>query len=177
MNPPDSQSHVLRVQSLFIQHQNQLRGFLHSLVPDFAMVDDLIQECFLTVTQKALEFDLTTNFQAWIRSIARFKVMALQRDHSRRPQMLAAEVLDALMVSAPEPLPQEHDDAAVKTLRSCLERLAPAAREIVRLRYFSEYGPLEISRIRECSANAVNVTLARSRDVLRRCMESRMSEV
>ncbi|MEY5024680.1 MAG: hypothetical protein RLZZ244_208 [Verrucomicrobiota bacterium] len=172
MNPPEVHAHTLRVQALYVQHQNQLRSFLHSLVPDFATVDDLVQECFLTVSEKAPEFEMGSNFGAWVRSIARFKVLALQRDHARRPPMLAPEVLESLILSAPDPTPPEHENAALESLRQCLEKLAPAAREIVRMRYFSQWGPLEISRIRECSANAINVTLARSRDALRRCMDS-----
>lgn len=172
MHPPEALAHILQVQTLYVQHQNQLRSFLHSLIPDFTTVDDLIQECFLTASEKALEFEIGSNFTAWIRSIARFKVLALQRDHARRPPMLAPEVLESLILSAPDPDPPEYENAALESLRFCLEKLAPAAREIVRMRYFSQWGPVEISRIRDCSANAINVTLARSRDALRRCLES-----
>ena len=169
--------HTLRVQSLFVQHQSQLRWFIQSLAPDFATADDVLQECFLTISAKAHEFELESNFLAWSRSIARFKILALHRDQSRRPAMLSEEVLEALILSAPysDSETTEKERSAIEKLRLCLEKLGPAAREIIHLRYFSQWGPSEISRIRECSMNAVNVTLARSRAALRRCVENSTS--
>jgi RNA polymerase sigma-70 factor (ECF subfamily) len=166
-------SHALRVQTLFVQHQPQIRSFIHSLVPDFAAADDILQECFLTVTEKAFEFRLESNFQAWVRAIARYKILALHRDFSRSPMLLAEDVLESLMSAAPEPKNEPSADAQLllETLRLCLEKLAPAAREIIRLRYFSQHGPAEISRMRDSSVNAINVTLARAREFLRRCMQ------
>ena len=73
-------AHAHRVQTLFVQHQPQIRGFIQSLVYDFAAADDLLQECFLTVSEKALEFSLDSNFPAWVRAIARYKILALHRD-------------------------------------------------------------------------------------------------
>jgi RNA polymerase sigma-70 factor (ECF subfamily) len=176
MNPPDSTSlnaHTLRVQSLFVQHQAQLRSFLHSLVPDFSSADDLLQECFLTVSQKAGDFNLDSNFLAWARSIARFKVLALRRDVARSPFLLSDEVLESLILCAPatDAEASSSESQTLEALRHCLAKLAPAAREIIQMRYFSQWGPTEISRIRDCSLNAVNVTLARAREALRRCME------
>jgi len=182
MNPKDSISpnqHTLRVQSLFVQHQPQLRRFIQSLAPDFATADDLLQECFITVSAKANEFELESNFIAWSRSIARFKILALHRDQSRKPSMLSEEVLESLMLSAPsfESEAQEEQSGVLETLRQCLGKLAPAAREIIHLRYFSQWGPAEISRVRDCSQNAINVTLARSREALRRCVERQTGSV
>jgi RNA polymerase sigma-70 factor, ECF subfamily len=166
-------AHALRVQTLFVQHQPQIRGFIQSLVPDFAAADDLLQECFLTVSEKALEFSLDSNFPAWVRAIARYKILALHRDRCRGPLLLAEDVLDALMLAAPESEPEHSQTAhpALDVLRDCLQKLAPAAREMIQLRYFAQHGPTEISRLRTCSVNAVNVTLARAREALRLCVQ------
>lgn len=182
MSAPDStlpSQHTLKVQSLFVQYQPQLRSFIHSLVPDFATADDVLQECFLTVSLKANEFQLESNFLAWARSIARFKILALHRDESRRPSMLSEEVLESLILSSPssEWDTREEQIRVIESLRLCLGKLAPAAREIIHLRYFSQWGPAEISRIRDCSMNAINVTLARAREALRRCVENTSSSL
>jgi Sigma-70 region 2 len=50
------------VQGLFVQHLPALRGFVLSLVSDFSLVDDVVQEAFLTVTAKAANFERGTNF-------------------------------------------------------------------------------------------------------------------
>ena len=139
MNPPDSNSsnqHTLRVQSLFVQYQPQLRAFIQSLASDFATADDVLQECFLTVSAKAHGFRLDSNFLAWARSIARFKILSLHRDQIRRPAMLSEEVLDSLILSYP---PSESETIgeqmqALESLRFCLSKLGPAAREIIHMR-------------------------------------------
>lgn len=165
--------HVVEVQQLFVKHQTAIKAFLLSLQPDFAEADDLVQETFLTVTRKAGEFRRNTNFLAWAFSIARFKLLEARRRHSRAPVELSEEVIELLATSAPE---TAFTDARFGALRRCLDRLAPRAQEIMRLRYHDEQGPEEIARRLEWSANAVNVALSRARNLLRRCVEKHPRE-
>jgi DNA-directed RNA polymerase specialized sigma24 family protein len=65
--------------------QRRLRVFVLSLAPDFSAADDVLQETFLVVTRKAAESEPGTNFFAWARRIATFKVLALARDRQRGP--------------------------------------------------------------------------------------------
>lgn len=176
MNASDPSSspldaHTLGVQRLFVQHQHQLRAFVVALAPDFATADDALQETFIEVSRKAAEFQMDSNFQAWARSIAKFKILSALRDRQRADQRLADDVVEALAASAPL---DEHDgrlETEVSQLRTCLDHLAPAARELVRLRYFAEHLPEAIAQLRAQSVNAVNVTLARARVTLRECLE------
>jgi RNA polymerase sigma-70 factor (ECF subfamily) len=164
-------AHTLGVQRLFVQHQQQLRAFVLVLAPDFATADDAMQETFIEVSRKAAEFQLDSNFQAWARSIAKFKVLSALRDRQRADQRLADDVVEALAAAAPL---EDHDgrhESAVAQLRICLDLLAPAARELVRLRYFGEHLPEAIAQLRAQSVNAINVTLARARVTLRECLE------
>jgi RNA polymerase sigma-70 factor (ECF subfamily) len=173
-SPPAPAEHTLRVQQLFVQHQARLRSFVLSLTPDFATADDVIQETFLVVTKKAAIFEPGSNFVAWARRIAVFTLLAQFRDRQRGPLPLADDVLEALAAAAPP----EDEDAKhlqeVSLLRACLEQLAPAARELVRLRYFGEHLPEEIAQMRAQSVNAINVTLSRARAALRECMERKL---
>src|SRR5215210_1323902 len=72
--PADPEQTAL-VQSLFVQHLPALRGFVLSLISDFSLVDDVVQETFLVVTAKAASFQRGTNFRAWAWTIARYKVL------------------------------------------------------------------------------------------------------
>jgi len=163
--------HTLGVQQLFVQHQRQLRVFVLALTPDFAAADDIMQETFLEVSRQAAAFVPGSNFPAWARRIAKFKVLALSRNRQRAALRFADDVVEALAAAAPADLDEAQHDAAVGELRKCLDKLGPAARELVRLRYFGEHLPAEIAALRLQSVNAINVTLARSRAALRECME------
>lgn len=118
---------------------------------------------FLEVSRRASEFQLDSNFAAWARTIAKFKVLALTRDKQRAASRLADDVVEALMPAAPPEVDDARHLAVIELLRKCLERLAPAARELVRLRYFGEHRPEGMARIRSQSVNAIDVTLSRAR--------------
>lgn len=159
---------VVAVQQLFVKHQTAIKAFLLSLQPNSSEADDLVQETFLTITRKAGEFQRGTNFLAWAFSIARFKLLEARRRQARSPLELSDEVIELLATSAPE---TAFTDPRFGALRHCLDRLAPRAQEIMRLRYHEEHGPEEIAARLDWSANAVNVALSRARAWLRRCVE------
>lgn len=169
--PVPLDAHVLGVQSLFVQHQQHLRAFVLALTPDFSEADDVMQETFLEISRQAEAFVMGSSFQAWARSIARFKVLSVLRDRQRSSRRLPDDVIEALAAAAPA---DDHDgrhEVELGQLRACLDHLAPVARELVHLRYAGEHLPEAIAQLRAQSVNAVNVTLARARAALRACME------
>ena len=54
--------HVREVQTLFIKRQPAIRAMAIALTGDFALAEDVVQETFLTVSEKAATFTLGTNF-------------------------------------------------------------------------------------------------------------------
>lgn len=161
---------TLRVQRLFVRHQGQLRAFVLALRPRFAQADDILQEVFLTVTAKAAEFQPETNFLAWARSIARFKLLESTRQDRRT---IDAEVLASLAAACPS---DWGEDCKVAALATCLESLAPKAQELVRLRYQREHSPGEIAELLSRTVNSVSVALAKARVVLRKCIDRKMNQ-
>lgn len=174
-NPPpendrgDGIDHVTRVQQLFVRHQAKVRAAALALLGDFAAAEDVVQETFLTMTDKASEFRPDTNFLAWILAIARFKVMERRRDDRR----LSPEVIESLVASLPQ---EELDEQRLVPLLDCIDSLAPKSRELVRLRYFSEHGPGEIASLLGRSVVGVNAALVKIRAALRSCVEGRLAE-
>lgn len=162
--------HTVRVQQLFVKHQSAIKAFVLSLQPSFAEAEDVLQETFLTVTRKAGEFREGSNFIAWAFTIARFKLIEARRRRAK-VEWLSDEMLDVLAASAPD---EKFFEARLLALRGCLERLAPRAQEIVRLRYQSERGPEEIARMLAWTPNAVNVALSKARAWLRDCVRRQL---
>src|SRR5260370_41320408 len=93
---PASPEQTALVQSLFVQHLPALRGFVLSLVSDFSLVDDIVQETFLVITAKAGTFQRGTNFRAWAWTIARYKVLQTLEKQAPVPERFAPDVLEAL---------------------------------------------------------------------------------
>jgi RNA polymerase sigma-70 factor, ECF subfamily len=173
MSEPSSANeddHTAKVQGLFLQYQPAIRGFVLSMITDFSLADDVMQETFLTVTKKASSFEIGTSFAAWAKTIARFKVLEAIR--ARRFETLSEEVLEALCAEPREFA--EDADERIALLRGCLDQLAPQARRSINYRYQNEHMPPQIASLMGCTVQSVNVTLSRARTFLRECVQRRM---
>ena len=164
-----------QVQALFVRHSPVLRGFVVSLVADFGAVDDILHDTFLTVTAKAGEFEIGTNFVAWAKAIARFKVLHARRAHWREMNGISDEALDALCASEPEPdaAPLEHRLAA---LAACISALPPQTRRAVELRYQQAHSVPEAAERLGWTVGSLYVVLCRARTALRECIERKLVE-
>jgi RNA polymerase sigma-70 factor (ECF subfamily) len=165
---PLAPDHQEQVHTLFLRHSPEIRGYIIALLPDFSRVDDIFQETFLTVSRKARDFKINTNFLAWCCSIARFKVLEAARQQPHGVQPLSAEVLDALCASEPEPEPEEHQ---LRALAQCVQKLPSHTRRAFELRYQQAHNPPEIARRLGWSVASVYVVLSRARADLRTCVD------
>ena len=163
----------MQVQQLFVKHQGALKRYTLSLVPDFADADDVLQQVFLTVSEKADDYELETNFMAWARTIARYKIMNHWRRQKSAPEALSEKVLETLVTEPPEEEPEE--SYFVRNLEDCLSQLPPTARELVELRYQRELKPGAIADLKNWTPNSVYVALSRARALLRDCLESKLT--
>lgn len=164
-DPPDA---VVHVQGLFVQHLPALRGFVLSLVSDFSLVDDVVQETFLTVTKKAGDFQRGTNFRAWAWTIARFKTLQLLEEQRGVKEQFAPDVIEALCAHGSSQ--DWHTEDRLRHLAACIAKLAPKAHEAIELRYTKALRPPEIARIMGWTTDAVHVVLSRARVTLRECV-------
>ena len=168
MSSPDS--HLARVQQLFLEHQPALRCYVLSIVRDFALAQDVVQETFLAVSRKAADFDLSTHFLAWSCTIARFEALqALRR--ANRPA-LSEETLELLAASENAPAP----DYRSEWLQRCMGRLTPTLQKMMRLRYEDALKPGEIAKLIGWTPNAVCVATSRARTEIRRCIETQQHQ-
>jgi len=164
-NPPPP-----TIEALFLQQAAAVRGFVRGLVPDRAAAEDVFQDVFLTVTRRGADFRRDGNFLAWVRGIARNKVLEHHRRQRSAPLPFDEELLNLLADSAEgsDQLLEQRREALTK----CLERLAPRAREIVDLRYAEQsLSPPEIAERLVWTTNAVHVALSRVRAFLRECTQ------
>jgi RNA polymerase sigma-70 factor (ECF subfamily) len=164
---------VSEVQRLFLRHCSILRGFIVGLLGDFETADDVLHEVFLTATEKAGEFVPGSNYLAWVRAIARLKVLEHLRGRRRWPGYFPPEIVELLADDAPR---AEAGLAARRAvLASCLEEVSGRARDLLELRYVDGLLPARIAEQVNWSVGAVNVALSRARRFLRDCAERRIA--
>jgi RNA polymerase sigma-70 factor, ECF subfamily len=160
------------VQGLFVQHLPALRGFVLAIVGDFDLVDDVVQETFMTVNAKAADFERGTNFRAWLWTIGRFKALQALDSRTSRQEHLAPEVIEALC--AHDDAENWHTEEHLRQLAFCINELAPQARRAIELRYHQAHRPPDIARRMGWTVEAVHVLLSRARVFLRECVTRRM---
>lgn len=160
------------VQALFVQHLPALRGFVLSLVSDFTLVDDVVQETFLTATEKANRFERGTNFRAWVWRIARYKTLQLLEKRVPVNSRFAPDVVEALCAQEAEE--DWRTESMLHHLGPCIHELAPRAKQAIELRYMQAHRPPQIAQVMGWTVEAVHVALSRARLVLRECVSHRM---
>lgn len=169
---PASSDHTACVQALFIEHQPLVRALALAIVRDFDLASDVIQEVFLTVTRKADQFKLGTNFPAWITTITKFKAREALRRPPVRFETLSENTLNALCAADPS---LDDFERRVHHFEHCLSELAPQARRIMEMRYQGAHLPTFIARQLGQTVGSVKVTLSRARAVLRACVERKLA--
>jgi RNA polymerase sigma-70 factor (ECF subfamily) len=111
-----------------------LRSYLASQVHHLDDVDDLAQEVFLAALQSLPSFRRGDDFGAWLRGIARNKLLVYFRTQSRRSQAMQRFRDEVLAVIADDlEGAVAHDRAAlIERLLRCIAELPERLRRVVR---------------------------------------------
>jgi RNA polymerase sigma-70 factor (ECF subfamily) len=150
----------------FMSAQPALRAYVLSVVRDFHVAEDVVQQVALAAWERFEQYDAKRPFEAWVMGIARNKCTDAFRDRGRTP-VLPDDVLTQLM-----------EDAAVvasevterqKALAECLGRLSRNARSVIRMRFAQNLGADEIAERLRRSVAAVRKALTRARAFLVQC--------
>ena len=159
-----------QVQLLFVRHENSIRAFVQSLQPSLTDADDVMQETFLTISRKASNFEMGTNFVAWACSIARLKVLENFRQR-KRANVLSEAAIIALTEDAPSPESFNEREIA---LEGCIGKLSPKLRDLLWRRYSRRQSSEEMAEAVGMTSTAVRVALSKARVALRDCINTQL---
>ncbi len=159
----------------FLGHRQVLFAFILSIVRERNAAEDIFQEAALIAFEKCAEFQAGTDFGAWVREIARRRILKAREAHaSRRLVALEPEAIDAIAAAhgrSEAGAWQERERA----LEKCLEKLPERQRLIVRYRYQDLLDFDKIAAKLQSTVNSVQVTLTKVRKALRRCAEANLA--
>ena len=135
-------------------------------------VEDLAQETFIAAYEHLAEFDLEKDFGAWVKGIARNKLLM----HLRRLYK-HGEAIEKLKAAAAQEVWDEvgrvsdgDDRKTVERLRSCFEKLPQRLMGVLRARYFERESVTAIAGRHRTSVSAISSLLFRGRKELQSCM-------
>ena len=148
-----------------------LRSYLASQVYHRDDADDLAQEVFLAALRNLSTFRRGDDFGAWLRGIARNKLLNHFRSAARRNDALSGFREEVLQAVGPE---LESEAAGARTERieallRCIARLPDRMREVVRAGLDGEK-PSRLAAVLETSVGAVYTLHYRANQLLRDCV-------
>ena len=153
-----------------MSHQNKIYAYILTFVPNGTDADDIMQETVTVAWEKFETFQLGTNFGLWIKKIAHLKI--LEYRHKRRTlRVIFSDDLVRIMAEYAEDT-LEQADSRLEALRTCLKRLRPDDRHLLRRRYEEGISIKRIAEQAERSVQGLYKVMVRIHDQLRKCVHT-----
>lgn len=163
---PRDQGEFMR---LLMQHEPALRAYSRSLLPDWNLVDEVIQEASLTIWEKFHQLDNEEGFLPWAKVITRFKCLTAIGRIRRERHVFSDQVLELLADEA-DAIEADEQAANLHALRVCLTKFSKPHQELL-LAPYSEGGQVkQLAEQSGRSANALYKLLGRLREKLSDCV-------
>lgn len=153
-------------------HQRKIYAFIISLVGNYNDADDILQETARMMWQKFGEFREGTDFLAWARTIAYYRVLDFRNRHKRDCRLFTPEILEVLKKQTEDQLMDF--DHYRGFLTQCLQSLKHDDLQLIHQKYSLSKSIKEISTQYGRSTQAVYRSIGRIHNLLRRCIKQKI---
>lgn len=172
MNPSEEENRLderSTKEFVYLMSVNQMNiyAYIMAIVGNSNDADDIMQNTSVLMWDRYSEFKKGTDFVAWGRSIAYYKIKEFRKQQSRH--QFSNEVLEIIHRKS-----QDHLGDAnlyIEKLRHCLAKLPPADFDLVKLRYESGNSVKRISMRVNTTVQAVYIRLSKIHGILSRCIK------
>lgn len=163
------------VAALLMRHTDTLYGYILACVRNQADADDVLQNVAVAVVATASPPTNDADFLRWAREIARRRVLEFRRNQGRT--LIYDPALIERLAEAADWVDQNRSGIQRReALLTCVEKLAPQARELLLYRYGESSVKIEHLAARfGKSLDSITSLLYRVRQSLRACVERRLA--
>jgi RNA polymerase sigma-70 factor (ECF subfamily) len=153
-------------ESLYQHHSREVWALVYARWLNADVAQDIMQETFLRLWKQRQGDGAIVNPRAWLLRVAR----NLAEDHAksafRRNGTQPPQTMNGVQARDLLPLERMTREETFGQLRDELDKLPPADREILTLRYALDYNATEIAELLEINSTAVHMRLSRARQRL-----------
>lgn len=153
---------------LLMEHQRDLFRFIFCVVHSIPDAEDVLQQTAATIWEKFDEFDPHSNFPAWARTIARFKLLEFLRQKSQE-RLVFSDTLIALLAEE-RILARDEHQASLEALATCRKKLPQADQRLLQLCYDGTRTIQEAAGLVNRPVGSVYDSLSRIRRALYACV-------
>ena len=168
---PDRDDRAKRRELAICWHKAQpvVAAYIASAVRDHQHAEDMLQETALSVAETFDQYDPDRPFLAWAIGIAKHKLYHYYRKQSRDRLVFDEDLLSQIGARFEDQAEALRDrNAALKT---CMDRLAKHARDMIQMRYMDAMGYEQIAKAMGRSTAGVANGLSRARKFLAECVK------
>src|SRR6185436_9517175 len=163
------------------QYQSRVRAYLSRYVRDRDAVEDLAQDTFLLAYRSLSSYRGESSLGVWLIGIARNVALMHVRDQARRRARETEVLQEALGRWLTDALEKDGSrltdrDQTLRALELCLQELPEHSSALVENYYFKGRTAVEMAREQGKKESAIGMMLLRIREILGRCIRTRMAE-
>jgi len=147
----------------YLLYYRRLARFLRRLTRHHDLVDEIVNDTFVVVWQKAGDFRGDSRVSTWIMGIAYRRGLGLLRAKYRADERM---VLPTTEDQQPRD-PVAEQTGLAELLARALESLSPDHRAVLELTYYLGHSCSEIAAIMDCPVNTVKTRMFHARNKLR----------
>ncbi|MDG2399631.1 MAG: sigma-70 family RNA polymerase sigma factor [Akkermansiaceae bacterium] len=159
---------------LLTSNQSRLYAYVLSLLGDCNQAKDVMQETNAVLWRKANDFELGSNFGAWMLKVAYFQVMAHRQRLTRDRLVFDDEFLHDVAEHAEQIC--ERQEEKQRLLGDCIGKLNKRYQELIRRRYNEGATLKSIADQSGQSENSIKQALFRARAALIECVKRECPE-
>lgn len=154
--------------SLILSSQKDLYVYILSLVLSPSDTDDILQDTLTIMWRKFGDYESGTNFVAWGKQIARYKVMEYLRKNKSSKLCFDSEVLKII-----ESQIDHKDDLSDRkqAMRDCLKKLAEKQMSMLKMRYVQDMSYKQIALQYGISKQSLYRAISRIHLILTKCIK------
>jgi RNA polymerase sigma-70 factor (ECF subfamily) len=159
---------------LLLQHKSMLQAFIFSLIEDWVLTEDVIQETAVYICNHWQDFTPGSNFAAWARAVARLRCHEVLNAEIRQRALQ-----DKVRIEFRDEVWDEHVDVDAErkgALVECVDLLPERSKTILLNRYHQDRSWESIADELEMRLELLYVTMSRLRQKLRDCVERRLAK-
>ena len=162
--------------ALLLSHQDDLRAFIHSLLPNSPVADDVFQNTNLVLWKKRSHFKDGTNFHAWAFKIARIQVQHQYDRAKRETRLVFSEKLVNHIAETATTNTNTPRERTLAILEGCMKKLSDKQRQVVDARYEPGESLQQHAEESGTTAGSLRISLYRIRSILRKCVENTLAK-
>ncbi|MGB1925764.1 MAG: sigma-70 family RNA polymerase sigma factor [Rubripirellula sp.] len=158
---------------LLVNHESALRAYARSIVPDWTLVDEAIQEASVVMWQKKEQLREESGFAPWAKVILRFKCLR-QIEKLRLERPILSDAMIATLASRHEASGAEIDQEKTMAFKRCFQELSADHQRLLLAPHTPNISLAKIAEEKKRTANALYKAMGRLRKKLASCIRQRL---